>query len=467
MSQKPDLKTYARHKMQDIMSVKQKKKLYRKINHFQPCTSYLVVPLGLEVHLGLGAPMSQGMGIQVGHELQGYQNCRIPLGPGAPSNPDRPGEPGPPGKPGSPFGPGKPLDPGTPGKPGGPGSPKPGSPCHTHARSRNSRLARKSIYSWSAWSSRSSWLTRDTGESWRRKEEMVDEAGVIKHEAKMYEEDHWKVEGKILGVQGVQCLGVQGHPLLLVNQGIQAVRADLGHLKTIRQQIHVLEVQSQGTLGDLCPLEDRKDLAHRGVLVLLSPAESPGILSLPVHRDVQAPQGHNFVLHWKSLEVQVALVDPGNQELPHALGDLAKKALEHQDLPSDLSRLGNLEIQADHCRQWLDVPAFQEVPSNLKANPLPRQSLALAWPSPAQPNLDPPDLALPSTGYNTSRLILDPAAQHALSCSCSLVSVGSDLVEGGRKKGGQENSCRKGKVGEQEDGGCLVTSEVQMFVCVR
>lgn len=54
----------------------------------------------------------------------------------------------------------------------------------------------------------------------------------------------------------------QGHRVCLRRLGLPSL-------------LEVLEVQSQGTLGDPCPLEVRKDLAHQGVLVLLSPAESP------------------------------------------------------------------------------------------------------------------------------------------------------------------------------------------------
>lgn len=49
------------------------------MNPVQPYAFYLVVPLGLEVQEGLGAPVSQGKEIQVGHELQGYQVNRAHL----------------------------------------------------------------------------------------------------------------------------------------------------------------------------------------------------------------------------------------------------------------------------------------------------------------------------------------------------------------------------------------------------
>lgn len=61
----------------------------------------------------------------------------------------------------------------------------------------------------------------------------------------------------------------------------------------------------------------------------------------------------------------MVLVDPGNQELLSVLGDRAKRAREHRSLPSDLSRLGNLEIPVDHCRRRLDVLVFLEVLLNL------------------------------------------------------------------------------------------------------
>lgn len=43
---------------------------------------------------------------------------------------------------------------------------------------------------------------------------------------------YWYLYLLLQGVLGVQCLGVQVHPLLLVNQESQVVRVDLGYLTT-------------------------------------------------------------------------------------------------------------------------------------------------------------------------------------------------------------------------------------------
>lgn len=90
-----------------------------------------------------------------------------------------------------------------------------------------------------------------------------------------------------------------------------------------------------------------------------------GILSLLARQDVQALQGCSSLLHWRSLEVQVAPVHPGHRELRHVLGGRAERALERRGLPSDLSRLGNQEIRADRRRRRLDVLEFLGVLLNL------------------------------------------------------------------------------------------------------
>ncbi len=80
-----------------------------------------------------------------------------------------------------------------------------------------------------------------------------------------------------------------------------------------------------------------------------------GTLFLPALREARALRQRSFVLLSKSLEVQGALVDPGDRETPDVQGDLAKTALKDQCLPFDLSLLGSLELRADHHHRQLEV----------------------------------------------------------------------------------------------------------------
>ncbi len=91
-----------------------------------------------------------------------------------------------------------------------------------------------------------------------------------------------------------------------------------------------------------------------------------GNLSPPAHQDALALQQRSLVLLKKSLEDQGDLVDPGDQEHLHVLGDLARTVLEHRFLPSDLSLLGSRVIQVDLRRRQLEVLVLLEVLLNLK-----------------------------------------------------------------------------------------------------
>lgn len=58
-------------------------------------------------------------------------------------------------------------------------------------------------------------------------------------------------------------------------------------------------------------------------------------------------------------------MDPGHQETLNVLGDLAKTVLVRRVLPSDLSLLGSLVLQADHRHRQLEFLAILEVLLNL------------------------------------------------------------------------------------------------------
>lgn len=81
-------------------------------------------------------------------------------------------------------------------------------------------------------------------------------------------------------------------------------------------------------------------------------------LDLPAHQDAQVLQPHSFVLLMNSLEVQVVLVDPGDQTPLNAPEDLAEKSLVNPVLPLVLALLGSQVVPADHCHQKLGVQVF-------------------------------------------------------------------------------------------------------------
>lgn len=97
----------------------------------------------------------------------------------------------------------------------------------------------------------------------------------------------------------------------------------------------------------------------------LSDQEHQGNLFRLTRQDAQVLQGCSFVPRKKSLEVQGDPVHQGLQESLIVLGDLAKRFLEGQSLPSDLCLRGNLEIQAHHHHLWLEFLVVPEVRLNL------------------------------------------------------------------------------------------------------
>lgn len=76
---------------------------------------------------------------------------------------------------------------------------------------------------------------------------------------------------------------------------------------------------------------------------------------LPANQDAQALQRRSFVLLWRYLEVQEALVVPASQEPQGVLEDLAKTVLEHLFLLFALSPLESLVAHVHHCHQQLGV----------------------------------------------------------------------------------------------------------------